>query len=132
MFARCSRGLNGLKWAGVANDDRYGVREVDAQREQQTALLNSIYAADAIIYDPTRHSQFFTRLGLSNASPLIIGQQGTLLATLYQQGSLRGAAFGSDLFERAWQVRRRCRRRLSLNLVILILQLPYLLSQGLS
>ena len=74
--------------------------EIDAQRAQQAEVLTAIYADDEIIYDPTRHSQFFTRLGLSNASPLVIGQRGTLLATLYQQGSLRGAAFGSDLLER--------------------------------
>lgn len=79
------------------------IAELDRLSARDDALIDEVFEGDSISYDPTRNSQYFTPLGLSATTPLMIGARGLVLASASHGESSRGAAFGSDLLERLEQ-----------------------------
>ena len=67
----------------------------------QSDLVQRLFAGASISYDPTRHSQFFTPLHLSEVTPLILGNGGRLLAAIVDRAVGRAAAFGTAVLLKA-------------------------------
>ena len=74
------------------------IQEVDRLQTLLSESLAYLFNEQAISYDPSRHSQFFTPLSLSETSPLVLGNGGKLLAAKYERSDFRAAAFGTNVF----------------------------------
>jgi hypothetical protein len=64
------------------------IQEIERLQHATNESLAYLFAEQAIRYDPSRHSQFFTPMSLSEVSPLVIGNGGKLLAAKYEQEGL--------------------------------------------
>ena len=89
------------------------IQEAERLEIQQRTTLDAIWGEEAISYDPTRDSQFFTARGLSAVTPLILGNEGTLLAAAYERGDTRALAFGSNWLAEVYDGRFTAQREVT-------------------
>lgn len=73
------------------------ISRIDVVTDGLTALHDRVYGTEPISYTPGQHSQFFTPRGLEAVMPLVVGNEGLLLAAASAVGDRRTAAYGTDI-----------------------------------
>ena len=71
--------------------------EIQSTFTQQQSFLQQIYADNAVEYNPTRNSSYFTITELKGTYPLVLGNKGENLAVATQVVNQNNVAFGHNI-----------------------------------